>query len=245
MKIKFLGTLGYFPTEHRHVNCVMLPEEGIVLDAGTAFFRVRNNLQTKKLNILLSHYHPDHIHGLTFMLGMFYDFKKLSVNIYGPEGIKDLEKKLGFHIKFKDNPFNINLKKIEKEFTLDDIVVKTKLFPHADQVSAGYRLEKNNKVLCYLTDLIASDDEIGFVKNADLLIHECYFGKSQKEFAKKIYHSYTMQVAQIAKEADVKLLALYHTNPRIEESERLNYVDECKEIFQNTILPSDNQEVAI
>lgn len=244
MKIKFLGTSGYMPTEHRHTNCIILPEEGIVLDAGTAFFRVKNNLQTKKLNILLSHYHPDHIHGLTFMLGLFYDFRKLNVNIYGPEGIKDLEKRLGFPIKFKDHPFNINLKKIEKKFILDDIIVKTKFFSHLG-VSVGYRLEECDKVLCYITDLIASDDEVSFVKNADLLIHECYFGKSQKEFAKKTYHSYTMQVARIAKKADVKRLALHHLNPLIEEPELLSYVDECKEIFQNTILPFDNQEVII
>ena len=41
MKILLLGTAGYHPSETRHTACVMLPEAGIVLDAGTGFFRVR------------------------------------------------------------------------------------------------------------------------------------------------------------------------------------------------------------
>lgn len=244
MKVKFLGTAGYTPTEHRHTNCVMLPDEGIVFDAGTGFFRVKNNLKTAKLDVLLSHYHPDHIYGLTFMLGHFYKLN-LDVNIYGPEGIEGLEERLSFPIKFKDHTFNINLKKIEKKFNLGEVVVETKLFPHADQVSAGYRLEKNNKVLCYLTDLIPLDDETDFVKDADLLIHECYFYKSEEELAKLTNHSYTTQVATIAKKANVKLLALYHLNPLLEEEKLQNYVKECEEIFKNTILPDDKVEVEI
>lgn len=250
MKVKFLGTAGYFPTEYRNTNCVMLPEEGIVFDAGTAFFRVKDNVETKKLDILLSHYHPDHIDGLTFMLGLFKK-SNLNVNIYGPGGIENLEEKLHFNIKlkFKDYPtkagFKVNLKKIKKRFRLGNVVIKTKLFPHSLEVSAGYRVEKKDKVLCYLTDLVASDEEIDFIKDANLLIHECYFDKSKKEDAKESFHSYTAQVAGIAKKANVKCLALYHVDPLAKEAEVQNYVKECREIFQNTILPSDKMEVII
>lgn len=244
MKIRFLGTSGYIPTEHRHTSCVILPEEGVVLDAGTGFFRVKDNIQTEKLDILLSHYHPDHTHGLTFMLGAFYS-SGLDVRIYGPKGIKGLEKKLCFPVKFKDYPFSISLKKIKQEFTIDDIAVKTKLFPHSDQVSAGYRLEKGGKSLCYLTDLIASDEEIDFVKDADLLVHECYSNKDYKDFAKLTSHSYTTQVASVAKKANAKELALFHVSPLVDEKILLKYVEECREIFKNTFLPEDNQEVVI
>ncbi len=244
MKIKFLGTVGYFPTEHRHTSCVMLPEEGIALDAGTGFFRVKNNIQTKKLDILLSHYHPDHTFGLTFMLGVLYN-QKPNVTIHGPKGIKGLEKRLNFPVKFKDHAFKIRLKKVEKEFMLGDVLVKTKFFPHKDELTTAYRLEKNGKSLCYLTDLVASDDEIGFIKNCDMLIHECYFNEAYKELAKTTSHSYTTQVASVAKKAGVKLLALYHLSPLLEEEKLLTYVGECEKIFKNTLLPYDNQEVVV
>ena len=244
MKVKFLGTSGYMPTDYRHTNCIMLPEEGIVLDAGTGFYRTKDNVKTKKLDILLSHYHPDHIHGLTFMLGNFYN-SDLRISIYGPGGIRNLERNLGFPIKFKDHPFEIKIKKIKKKFTLDDVVVETKPFPHLDQVSIGYKLEKEGKILCYVTDLTASDDEVSFVKDADLLIHECYFEESRKELAKDSYHSYTTQVAEIARKANVKRLALHHLNPFFDENRLIVYVKECKKIFKNTFLPYDNMEVAI
>ena len=50
MKLLRLGTAGYHPNERRQTACFMLPEEGIVLDAGTGFFRVRQHLATPTLD---------------------------------------------------------------------------------------------------------------------------------------------------------------------------------------------------
>ena len=50
MEVVFLGTAGYHPNETRHTSCVMIPEMGIVLDAGTGFFRVRQHLRATTLD---------------------------------------------------------------------------------------------------------------------------------------------------------------------------------------------------
>src|SRR5436305_2060051 len=68
MKLRVLGTSGYHPCERRQTACLMLPEAGIVLDAGTGFFRVREHLVTPTLDILLTHAHLDHVVGLTYLL---------------------------------------------------------------------------------------------------------------------------------------------------------------------------------
>src|SRR5262245_3942948 len=68
MRIHFLGTGGYHPNERRHTACVMLPEVGVVFDAGTGFFRVAERLQTDELDVFLSHAHVDHSVGLTNLL---------------------------------------------------------------------------------------------------------------------------------------------------------------------------------
>ncbi len=68
MRVEFLGTGGYHPNERRHTTCVMLPELGVVFDAGTAFFRVPSRVRTPDLHIFLSHAHLDHIVGLTYIL---------------------------------------------------------------------------------------------------------------------------------------------------------------------------------
>src|SRR6187551_3481532 len=83
MKLLLLGTAGYHPSESRHTACLMLPEAGIVLDAGTGFFRVRQHLQTPTLDILLTHSHLDHVAGLTFLLSTLYQQQVEPVTIPG------------------------------------------------------------------------------------------------------------------------------------------------------------------
>ena len=61
MKLHLLGTAGYHPTQRRHTACLMLPEVGLVLDAGTAMFRIRDLIQTRHLDIFLTHTHLDHV----------------------------------------------------------------------------------------------------------------------------------------------------------------------------------------
>ena len=70
MKLILLGTGGYFPTSRRHTACLMLPEVGVVLDAGSGMCRIGRHLQTEQLDIFLSHAHLDHISGLTYLVNL-------------------------------------------------------------------------------------------------------------------------------------------------------------------------------
>src|SRR5437588_9667772 len=70
MKLVLLGTGGYFPTSRRQTACLMLPEIGVVLDAGTGMCRVANYLQTDHLDIFLTHAHLDHVAGLTYLVNL-------------------------------------------------------------------------------------------------------------------------------------------------------------------------------
>ena len=71
MKVVFLGTVGYYPTETRHTNCVVIKDLSIIIDAGSGFFRLPRFITSDEITILLSHYHMDHICGLTQLLGLF------------------------------------------------------------------------------------------------------------------------------------------------------------------------------
>ncbi len=82
MKLHLLGTAGYHPTERRHTACFMLPEPGIVLDAGTGMFRVREHLHTRQLDIFLTHAHLDHVVGLTYLFDVLADREMQRVTIH-------------------------------------------------------------------------------------------------------------------------------------------------------------------
>ncbi len=92
MKLVLLGTAGYHPTDRRQTACLMLPELGIVLDAGTALYRIRERLTTPELDIFLTHAHLDHVAGLTFLLDVLAEKQMQRVTIHAmPEKLKAID----------------------------------------------------------------------------------------------------------------------------------------------------------
>ena len=73
MKLHFLGTSGYHPTRQRDTACLMIPELGVILDAGSGIFRARELIETKELHIFLTHVHLDHVVGLTFLIDVLHE----------------------------------------------------------------------------------------------------------------------------------------------------------------------------
>ena len=64
MKLVVLGSGGYYTNEDTHTACYMIPELGIIFDAGNGLFRAPKYVQTNAVNIFLSHAHLDHIEGI-------------------------------------------------------------------------------------------------------------------------------------------------------------------------------------
>lgn len=101
MDIHFLGVLGYQPYRHKHTSCIMIPEYGIVLDAGTGFHLVREHVQTSHLDIFLSHLHDDHVCGILYQLGVLYKKAVCDIAIYGRKGVGEFLRKWQFrHPRF-------------------------------------------------------------------------------------------------------------------------------------------------
>jgi ribonuclease Z len=72
--------------------------------------------------------------------------------------------------------------------------------------------------------------------NADLLVHEATFGTEEAARARETLHSTAADAAEVAKLADVKLLALTHVSTRYFGSE---LAGEAREVFANTVVPRD------
>ena len=78
--------------------------------------------------------------------------------------------------------------------------------------------------------------------SSDVLIHESTFAIEEAERAHKTGHSTATQAAGVARDADVKLLALNHLSIRYPASQLR---DEAREIFPNTVLPRDFDSIEI
>ena len=77
---------------------------------------------------------------------------------------------------------------------------------------------------------------------SDLLIHEATFAIEEAERAHQTGHSTAAQAAGVARDAEVKLLALNHLSIRYPASQ---IRDEAREIFADTVLPRDFDTIDI
>jgi ribonuclease Z len=73
-------------------------------------------------------------------------------------------------------------------------------------------------------------------EDADLLVHEATFLEGERERAAETLHSTALQAAEIARDANVRLLALTHVSPRYFGPELAR---EAREVFPATIVPRD------
>ena len=73
-------------------------------------------------------------------------------------------------------------------------------------------------------------------RGADLLIHDASFAEEEAQRAADTGHSTVGQAAAVAREAEVKLLALVHISSRYHVGKVL---DEAREVFEPTVAPKD------
>jgi ribonuclease Z len=72
--------------------------------------------------------------------------------------------------------------------------------------------------------------------HADLLVHEATFTEEEHDRASDTGHSTARQAAELAEDADVRLLALVHLSTRYGGRE---IRDEARATFENTVVPRD------
>ena len=237
MKIRFWGVRGSFVAAGAefvryggNTPCVELTEgdRRLILDLGSGAIPLgkmllANGAEKKKLTVLLSHTHMDHIMGFPFFAPVFHP--KYQIDIYGPRGagkkvdhvldeslnpdysplysLKNLSAKLEFH--------NLG----EEPFQIHDFEVTAARLPHGKIESYGFRVEGRSGVVAYMTDVgypegVPLDSAIELARDADLVIHDATFGPEDWRGHEKWGHSSWEHALAVAERAGAKKLALYH-----------------------------------
>ena len=246
MDVLLLGTTGYHPNDRRHTACMMLPELGLVLDAGTALYRVRDFIQTKTLDIFLTHAHLDHVIGLTFLFDVLWQQEMDHVLVHAePEKVAAVQEHLFSPLLFPVQP-PFEWRELSGSIELSH-GAKLHYFPlkHPGG-SIGYRLEVEGKSMAYVTDTTASLDAayLEHIRDVDLLIHECYFPDGWEEHAELTGHSCVTPVAEVAKAVNAKKLVLVHVNPLSPDADPVG-CDTARAIFPNTVLGEDGMKLEL
>lgn len=247
MKLHLLGTGGYHPSNHRQTACLALPEVGVVLDAGTAMYRLRDHLATSRLDIFLTHSHLDHVIGLTYLLDVLWQQRVSEVNVYGDAATLAA---VGEHL-FAPQLFPVKptfrMQRLEGDVSLAGGGRLTH-FPLAHPGGArGLRLDWPGVSLAYVTDTTASPTApyLAHLHGVDLLVHECYFPDEKAESAALTGHSCAGEVGRVAAAVGARRLVLVHVNPIASQPEIERCVDQARAAFPGAVLGEDNMEIEL
>jgi ribonuclease BN (tRNA processing enzyme) len=106
--------------------------------------------------------------------------------------------------------------------------------------SLGFRLDWPGHSMAYITDTMAdvNDPYVEQIADVDLLVHECYFPDGEEHRARVTGHSCLTPVVEVARRANVRRLALVHTNPLDVELKLLD-IPAARKTFAQIIVPND------
>lgn len=244
MKLILLGTTGYHPNDRRHTACLLLPDCGVMLDAGTGMYRTAGYLRTSELDIFLSHAHLDHVIGLTFLLDIDFVHPLRRVTVHGDaQKLQAIDEHLFAEPLFPTRP-KLQFQPLDGPVSLAAGGQLT-YFPLEHRGgSLGFRLDWPGHSMAYVTDTVAAIDApyLDKIRGVDLLLHECYFSDAQAKWAKKLGHSHTTAVAELARAAEVKRLVLIHLDPLSTADDPVG-IEAARKVFPNTQLGEDLMEL--
>lgn len=98
---------------------------------------------------------------------------------------------------------------------------------------------KKGRIVTILGDTRITNASVKLAQDADVLVHESTFNKTEAKMARNYYHSTTHQAAEVAKASHAKWLILTHISTRYLAQDALNLEKEAQEIFPNTKIAKD------
>ncbi|MFH5803884.1 MBL fold metallo-hydrolase [Alienimonas sp. DA493] len=220
MNVEFLGTGGYHPDAHRHTTCVLLPDRGLCIDAGSAFFRAPERLAAHgvtELDLVLTHAHLDHVVGLTFPLAHIERGTLTAVRIHGRrEKLDAVREHLFARDLFPVLPPCFTWHPLpEKESGTLPVAGGRLHFREQTHPggSLGLRYEADGKRFVFCTDTAPLPGTADFAADADLFVHECNFPDGWEDLAERTGHSTLTPVLELARAARARRTLLVHVSP--------------------------------
>lgn len=229
----------------------------ILLDAGTGIRPLGERIKDdgpKKIHLLLSHLHLDHLEGLPFFEPLWSE--DFHVEIWGPSSpVSSLEENIArymspplFPIRLFDVPANCTFHSVfYDEWSIGEARIRTQPVEHPGP-TVGFRIEEAGKALVYIPDHEpAAGGEIGSVPNewvsghglaagADVLLHDAQYTEQEYRTKAGWGHSSVQATVAFAAIAKVGRLMLFHHDPSHTDSD-LDAIEGMAHELANDTMP--------
>jgi phosphoribosyl 1,2-cyclic phosphodiesterase len=258
MKITFYGVRGSIPSPGPdtsryggNTSCVHIETasgQDLVLDSGTGIRGLGKRLREKDtpIDILLSHGHWDHIQGYPFFMPIYQPDRQIRVytSASGNHGqicsMFDQIDGANFPLKVNELPSQSECvtENVETELARQNISVRRIPINHPGG-GYGYRIEEDGTSCVYITDneleppgkvSTTYDQWVEFCSGADVLIHDAQYLQSDMPHKHGWGHSLVSQVRQLAVDAEVGCLAMFHHDPDRTDTE-IDFIQKDNETF--------------
>lgn len=222
-----------------NTSCIELrmPKEKLfILDAGTGIRKLGKKIAregvNQKINLLLTHPHWDHIFGLPFFIPIYKPGNEIVIcgarhgDISLREVVAGQMEGIYFPITIKEFGARTYFRELsEGEHEIDGVKVQAHFLNHPGQ-TLGYRIWAGDKSIAYVTDnelpLESANPKgdrhrreklLAFLENVDILIHDASFTDEEYKTRVGWGHPPISALVQLAMEANVKELSLFHHEP--------------------------------
>lgn len=243
MKVNMWGTRGSLaspgPDTIRYggnTSCVSIEgSDGtwLILDAGTGIRGLGQNLPSnlKRVDILLTHLHMDHLQGLPFFAPIRNP--DMETHIWGPAStMLSLKSRLQryvspplFPVSVRDLSPTLHFHELSFDmFEIGEFCIISQLVIHPNP-TVGYRITLNDKTVTYIPDHEPMLGALKFPRSpewtsgydlaqgADLLIHDSQYTHTEYHDRIGFGHSNMRQAFEFAAMANVKRLVPFHHDP--------------------------------
>ena len=235
---------------------VELCDKSFLVDCGEGVQITMRQLGVKTARlytVLISHLHGDHCFGLIGListLGMMNRTQPLHIYAHG-----DLEKllrpMLDYHcqdLSYEVVFHAINPRKREviwedRTLTIESIPLKHKVPTCGFLFTEKHRDQEPRKRYAYCSDTMYREQIVEQIAGVDVLYHETTYTEKDADKCKKHTHSTAKQAAHIARLAGAGKLVIGHFSAR-EDNHNL-FLEEAKEVFENTVLAVERTTIDI
>jgi phosphoribosyl 1,2-cyclic phosphodiesterase len=224
----------------------------VIVDAGSGIREAGNALIAeghRDLTLLLTHAHWDHIVGFPFFKPIYSH--KIRLNIWGcpfaKNSIKEILSRMMIAPNFPVNFDSIRAKISYQEtcfesFRIGSMVITPIALSHPNQ-GTGYKFEEDGKCFVFLTDNelgyrhkggLNSREYLKFCSGVDLLFHDAEYKEEEYKKARGWGHSSYKDTLNLALNAGVKKLGLFHHNQERIDDDIDAIVKDCHRIIKKS-----------